>query len=314
MIANPGKTFFDLRMMKLEGLIAATFTPFHATGELNLASIPQYVDYLIDSGMKGLYVCGTTGEGVNMTVEERQAVAEAFQSATNGRIPVIVQVGANSLGDCRILAAHAESIQAAFVSANAPSYFRIENTALLADCMTEIAAAAPKTPFYYYHIPGFTGVSIDMTEFLDRMKADCPTFAGIKYTDTRAFQFQEAVSYDNGRYDILWGCDEMLLSGLIVGGRGGVGSTYGLIPTLYTDLWSAWQSGNWEEARRLQLRSWLFVKTFLKRGHTHQTQKAILKMVGFDFGQSRLPIPPLATGPEDKLRQDLQTLGFLPPH
>ena len=297
--------------MKLTGLIAATFTPFRENGELHLARIPEYVDYLVDSRMKGLYICGTTGEGVNMTVEERQTVAEAFQKAANGRIPVVVQVGANSLRDCRTLAAHAQAIGADFVSANAPSYFRIENTALLADCMMQIAAAAPKTPFYYYHIPGLTGVSIDMTEFLDRMKAHCPTFVGIKYTDTKVFQFQEAIAYDNGQFDILWGCDEMLLSGLIVGGQGGVGSTYGLVPAIYTDLWAAWRSGDWDEARRLQLRSWLFVKTFLKHGHSHQTQKAILNMIGFDFGTSRLPIPPLAPGTKENLQKELANAGFL---
>ena len=297
--------------MKLTGLIAATFTPFRENGDLHLARIPEYVDYLVDSQMKGLYVCGTTGEGVNMTVEERQTIAEAFQKAAGGRIPVVVQVGANSIEDCRTLAAHAQAIGADFVSANAPSYFRIENTALLADCMTQIAAAAPKTPFYYYHIPGLTGVSIDMTEFLDRMKANCPTFVGIKYTDTKAFQFQEAMAYNNGQYDILWGCDEMLLSGLIVGGQGGVGSTYGLVPAIYTDLWAAWQSGDWDEARRLQLRSWLFVKTFLKHGHSHQTQKAILSMIGFDFGTSRLPIPPMAPGAKENLQKELVNAGFL---
>lgn len=295
----------------LTGLIAATFTPFLENGSMNLTAIPKYTDYLVRSGMKGLYVCGTTGEGVNMTVAERKSVAEEFLNAASGRVPVIVQVGANSLGDCRDLAAHAESIGAPYISANAPSYFRIENANILARCMTEIAAAAPKTPFYYYHIPGFTGVSIDMTEFLDRMKADCPTFGGVKYTDTRAFQYQEAISYDNNRFDVLWGCDEMLLSGLVLGGRGGVGSTYGLVPKLYTDLWAAWDNGNLAEARRLQLRSWMFVKTFLKYGHSHQAQKAILKMIGFDFGASRLPIPPLADSAEHLLQKELGSLGFL---
>lgn len=294
-----------------QGLIAATFTPFDEKGELALHAIPKYTDFLLQSGMKGLYVCGTTGEGVNMTVEERKATAAAFLEAAADRVPVVVQIGANCLEDCRELAAHAESIGAPVISANAPSYFRIDSTEILARCMTLIAQAAPKTPFYYYHIPRFTGVSIDMTEFLDRMKDQCPTFAGIKYTDTRVFQYQEALCYDHGRYDILWGCDEMLLSGLVVGGRNGVGSTYGLIPKLYIDLWSAWENNRMEQARRLQLRSWLFVKTFMSYGDSHQVQKTILKWIGFDFGASRLPIAPLADGAEKRLQAELRRLGFL---
>lgn len=299
--------------MTLKGLVAATFTPFRKDGELHFDPVKPYVDYLLAAGMNGLYVNGTTGEGVNMSVEERETSAVAFFEAAGGRVPVIVQVGANSLTDSRRLAAHAEGIGAPFISANAPSYFRIDNATILAECMMEIAAAAPKTPFYYYHIPGFTGVSIDMTEFLDLMSENCPTFVGIKYTDTRAFQYQEALAYRDGKYDILWGCDEMLLAGLVVGGTGGVGSTYGLVPKLYVDLMKAWNAGDLETARKYQLRSWAFVKIFLKYGHSHQAQKAILKMIGFDFGSSRLPIPPLKEGADKLMEAELRKEGFLSP-
>ncbi len=297
-------------MGMLQGLTAATFTPFDEKGNLKLGIVDDYVEYLIRSGINALYVCGTTGEGVNMTVSERQQVAEAFIRAVNDRIPVVVQVGANSLVDCRELAAHAESVGATAVSANAPSYFRIDSTKILADCMTEIAAAAPKTPFYYYHIPSFTGVSVDMTEFLTLMETQSPQFAGIKYTDTKVFAYQEAITYNNGKYEILWGCDEMLLAGLVVGGKGGVGSTYGLAPALYRKILDAWDKNDLETARQWQRRSWEMVKVLLRYGHILPTQKAVMKMLGFDFGTSRLPITPLKSDAESQIRADLEKIGF----
>ena len=79
-------------MALLEGIIAATFTPFHDDGTLKLEAIPEYVDYLIEGGVRGLYVCGTTGEGIGLTIEERKKTSEAFLKAADGRVPVVVQV------------------------------------------------------------------------------------------------------------------------------------------------------------------------------------------------------------------------------
>ena len=298
-------------MPLFDGLTAATFTPFNERGTLHFEPIAGYVDYLIAEGMTGLYVCGTTGEGISMTVAERQQAVEVFLETTAGRIPVAVQVGANSLDDARTLAAHAETAGVAAISANAPSYFRIDNTQVLADCMICIAEAAPRTPFYYYHIPNLTGTLLDMTAFLTIMEARCPTFAGVKYSDSKAFIYQEAAVYGNGKYEILWGCDEMLLSALVLGCSGGIGSTYSLQPAIYRELMAAWHACDLEAARKWQARSWLFVKIFSKYGHPLATQKAILRMLGFDFGPCRLPIPLLADEAEEKLLAELKEHAFL---
>lgn len=293
-------------MKKLKGLVAATFTPFDPKGNLKLDLAQDYIDYLVESGMIAIYTCGTTGEGVSMSVDERKTVTETYLKATRGRIRVVAQVGANSLNDSCALAAHAESIGADYVSANAPSYFKIDCTAVLADFMTEIAAAAPKTPFYYYHIPRFTGVAIDMTDFLQRMEKQCPQFVGIKYTDSAAFAYQEAVEYGSGKYDILWGCDEMYLSGLAVGAQGGVGSTYAMIPRVYHDIIKSWEAGDLKSARKFQMESWMFVKTLLAHGHIIPTQKVAMKMLGFDFGSGRLPITPMDPAAEKRLTESLK--------
>ena len=95
---------------RIEGLVAATYTPFDADGHVDTAVIPRLVDRLLDNGIRGLYVCGSTGEGMSLTHEERKLVAEAYVHASSGRVPVIVQVGHNSLAEASQLAMHAESI------------------------------------------------------------------------------------------------------------------------------------------------------------------------------------------------------------
>ena len=148
----------------LTGLIAATYTPMDEGGRPNPAPIGPMVDRLLDEGVAGLYVCGSTGEGMSLTGTERRVVTESFVAAAAGRVPVIAQVGHNSLREAAELAAHAAGIGADVISATAPSYFKINTVEILVDCMAEIAAAAPALPFYYYHIPVLTGASLDMVD------------------------------------------------------------------------------------------------------------------------------------------------------
>ena len=220
-------------MYRLKGLIAATYTPIHDDGRLNLEPVPAMVDRLIEDGLAGLYVCGSTGEGMSLTGAERKAVAEAFVSAAAGRVPVIVQVGHNSVTEAAELAAHAQQIGADVISATAPGYYKVDSVEMLAACMAQIAASAPDLPFYYYHIPALTGVALDMLSFLRLAGKQIGNLAGIKYTCPTVQEYQACLELDDGRFDILWGCDEMLLSALVVGAQGAVGSTYNIAAPFY---------------------------------------------------------------------------------
>jgi N-acetylneuraminate lyase len=168
-----------MNMKKIEGLIAAAFTPFYEDGSLNLELIPSLVDKLVADGVKGIFVCGSNGEGPNMTSEERMKVAEAFVKAANRRLLIIVHVGHSSIAEAKVLAAHAAEIGADAFSSVAAFYFKPTTVENLANCMIEIAGAAPELPFYYYHIPMLTGVGMDMIEFLEYAGPRIPNLAGI---------------------------------------------------------------------------------------------------------------------------------------
>ena len=294
---------------RLTGLIAATYTPLDASGKLNLRVVPEIVNLLLQDGVAGLYVCGSTGEGMSLSGDERRAVAEAYVAATNRRVPVIVQVGHNSLVEAAALAAHAGKIGADVVSATCPSYFKITNVQSLIDSMAIVAAGAPELPFYYYHIPTLTGSAIDMVDFMRQGSSQIPNLYGLKYTASTLHEFQQCVELDDKRFDVVWGFDEMLLAAMATGATAAIGSTYNIAAKLYAKLIEAFGQGDLVQARRLQAISVTMIRV-LCRYPFHPAMKAVLKMKGLDVGGCRLPLGRLDDGDTKKLKSELEAIGF----
>jgi len=296
-------------MKKIEGLIAAAFTPFNEDGSLNKPMIPVLVDKLIADGVKGIFCCGSNGEGPNMTTEERMEVAEEFVKAARKRLLVIVHVGHSSIAEAKILSAHAAEIGADAFSSVAAFYFKPVSVQNLADCMAEIAGAAPELPFYYYHIPHLTGVGMDMIEFLKCAGPMISNLAGIKYTATTIQEYQACLNYENGRFDILYGLDELLLPAMAVGAKGAIGSTYTFAAPLYLKTIAAFNSGNLEAARAHHAYMVEVIRVLVKYPPI-PGQKAIMKMLGWDLGPSRLPLVTLNKESYNKFHNELDKLSF----
>ncbi len=291
----------------IEGLVAATLAPLGDDGSLAPTKVDAVVDHLIAEGVAGLFVSGTTGEGESLTFDERCVAAEAFVRAAAGRVPVIVQVGRQSLCEGRSLAEHAGSIGADAISSTAPTFFKPKDPESLAWSMAEVAAGAPQLPFYYYHIPRLTGSPADMPAFLRAAESCIPNLRGIKFSDADVIGFQECVRHP--RYDVLWGIDEMLLTGLTLGARGMIGSTYNFAAPLYRRILAAQKAGDLAAAQAEQQRAVEFVEVLIRyRGLP--AFKALMAMIGFDCGPPRLPLVALTAEETDALRADLNAIGF----
>ncbi|WP_266202428.1 dihydrodipicolinate synthase family protein [Pontibacter kalidii] len=295
----------------LQGLIAAPFTPMRADGSLNLALIPAYYNLLKTNGNTGAFICGSTGEGVSLTLDEKKRVAEAWAEATKGddEFKVITLVGGTCLQDAIDLSKHAQSIGLYAVSFTAPSYFKPASVQLLAECCKAVADAVPQMPFYYYHIPVLTGVGFQMIDLLAEVDGKVPNFKGIKYTHEDFMDFLSCLQFGDGKYDMLWGRDENLLSALVLGAKGGVGSTYNYAAPLYTRLIDAYNKGETDEARKLQQQSIDMIRLLGKYGGI-ATGKAYMKLIGLDCGEFRLPVRNMSTAQFKSFKEDVAALGF----
>ncbi|QXD15088.1 dihydrodipicolinate synthase family protein [Rhodocaloribacter litoris] len=298
-----------MKYKPLTGLVAAAFTPLQANGALDLDRIPAVVDHLQRDGVSALYILGSTGEGVSLTTQERMAVAEAYVQAARGRLPVVVQVGHNSLAEARTLAAHAQHIGADAISAMPPEYFKPETIEVLVDSLAEITQAAPELPFYYYHIPALTGVHLSMEAFLQQGSKRLSTLAGIKFSDRRLEELQACRHIEPGRFDVLFGVDEMFLSGLVLGVRGAVGSTYNFAAPLFRRILHYVETGNLERAEHLQARANRMIQAILHHGGRGGL-KAVMSLIGLDLGGHRLPLQTPGPDALRAMRQALENMGF----
>lgn len=295
----------------LEGLIAAPFTPMHTDGSLNLSAIPTYYQFLKNNGVTGAFICGSTGEGVSMTTDEKKLVAEAWAACTHQDpdFKVMTLVGGTCLTDCKLLAKHAQEIGLFGISFTAPFYFKPANVQALAEMCAEIAAEVPNMPFYYYHIPVLTGVGFSMIDLLNEVDGKIENFAGIKYTHEDFMDFLSCLHFQNKKYDMLWGRDENMLSALVLGAKGAVGSTYNYAAPLYTNLIEAFNRNDLNAAQQHQQESIDMIRLLGKYGGI-ATGKAYMKLVGLDCGGFRLPIKNMSADQFENFKKDVDALGF----
>jgi N-acetylneuraminate lyase len=295
---------------KTQGLIAAPFTPIDLRGSVDVAPIAAYADWLRRSGVAGAFVCGTTGETASLSCDERREVARAWTDAASPGFRVIVHVGHTCLDSARGLAAHAEAVGAHAISCLAPYFFRPRTVAELVDWCAWIADAAPRLPFYYYHMPSMTGVSFPMAEFMPLAAERIPSFAGIKYTYEDLADFERCLRFGDGAYDVLFGRDELLLSALNRGARGAVGSTYNFAAPLYLRLIAAFERGDHAAASTLQAQAVAMIAACVEGGgHPIASFKSLMPALGVSCGPARSPLVNPTAEQSDALRRRLGEMG-----
>jgi len=296
---------------KIEGLVAAPFTAFKEDGELNLELIPAYYESLKSNQIVGAFICGSTGEGVSLTFSEKVEVLKSWTKLTkkDPDFTLMMFLGGTNVKECKELAKIAEEHGADAISFTSPFYFKPANVEQLAKCCQEVASAAPNTAFYYYHIPVLTGGNYNMIDLLHHVDTLVPTFRGIKYTHEDFMDFLSCLNFKEKKYDMLWGRDENMLSSLVLGSKGAVGSTYNYAAPLYLDLIEAYNQGDFEQVSALQQKSIDMIRLLGKYGGI-ATGKAFMKLVNLDCGAFRLPVANMTKEQFGLFRKDVQAVGF----
>ena len=274
--------------LKLRGLVAPVFTPMHADGSLNLDRVEAQAEHLKGQGVVGVFVAGTTGEGLSLTIPERQQLLERWVAVVGRRFPVIAHVGHNCLGDARELAAHAQRVGATAIAAVPPFYYRPGWQAVIF-CCEQVAAAAPRLPYYYYHIPGNTGVNLELATLMQMVAKRAPTLAGLKFSHNDLVDFSRLVKWSDGEYDLFFGCDELLLAALGVGAKAAIGSTYNFAAPLYRRMIDAFHAGDTNTAIRLNQQV-ADLAEMMKHFGGVPALKTAMRLRGVDCGPCRLPL------------------------
>ncbi len=299
------------KIKKFEGLVAAPFTPIDKNDNIAIGIIPEYYDFLRENGVKGAFVNGSTGEGASLTQKEKQLQLTEWARSykADGEVRIINLVGGTSYQECIENALFSYDAGIAAIAILAPYYFKPADDTHLAEFVARIGEKVPEMPVYFYHIPVLTGVNMPMIGFLQKISKMLPNFAGIKYTNEDFMDYSLCLNFENGSYDILWGRDECMLSALVLGARGAVGSTFNYAAPLYLKLIDAYNRGNIEEARELQLLSVKMISLLGKYGGI-ATGKAYMKYLGLDFGKFRLPVKNMTDKVYEEFVNEVKTLDM----
>lgn len=300
-----------MKIQKLEGLIAAPFTPMREDGNLKVEIIPAYYQLLKKNKVTGAFINGSTGEGVSQTMDEKKAVIKAWADAARNDkdFKVITLVGGTCMADCIELAKYAKATGLHAVALTSPFYFKPAGVRQLAEYCIEAGNSVPDMPFYYYHIPVLNGVNFPMINLIKELDGRLPNFAGIKYTHEDFMDFSSCLNFKNGQYDMLWGRDENMLSALVLGAKGAVGSTYNYAAPLYNHLIEAFEKNDLVTARKLQQKAIDMIELLGKYGGI-ATGKSFMKLMGLDCGAFRLPVKNMSKEEFMHFKKDVEGLGF----
>lgn len=231
-------------------------------------------EHLYKQGVNGLYVCGGTGDGYNMTLEERKRAVEiviGLSPPYNGKI--IVHVGSLNTRDAVHLAEHAAAAGAYAVSSIPPVN---RNHAQLISYYTDIAHAT-QLPLLVYHIPILSGHSLSLDEMCALI--DIEGVVGLKYSDWDLFSMKRLIAR-RPEISVMNGNDEFLFPGLLYGAHGGIGMNYNLMPKLFLATYQAAQDRDLERGMDLQNRFLAYADVFWQYGGIVPNFEALMRDLG----------------------------------
>jgi len=270
----------------ISGAFAAALTPLTDGGAaLDEAAFAPYVGFLAAGGVDGVLVCGTTGEGILLSLEERRRAAELFLDAARMHgLQVAVHCGAQTTADTAGLAAHAAEAGAAAVAVIAPPYYALDERALEAHFAAAAAACAP-VPFYVYEFEARAGYAVPVA-LVDRLRESAPNLRGLKVSDK---PWEKLEPYLLDGLDIFVGAEALLLRGLEAGAAGAVSGLAAVYPEVVAAVVHERSESAAREAERL--------RADLETFPFHAAAKAVL-------GRRGVPVGPDVRAPLRRLTDD----------
>lgn len=295
-----------MRHKEFKGIYPAIMTPFDSRGAVSEGGLRKMVNHALGAGVDGFYVCGGGGEGLLLTVAERQEVLEVVLDEVKGRSSVIAHVGAFQISDVLTLARHASQVGADAVASMPPAYFYLPDLEGLVNFYQQVAEASG-LPVLAYNIPARLPVNLD-TQTFERL-IQIPGVIGLKDSSGDLCQITLTAMINDGKIVVFNGEDRALWYGLMAGCVGGIGSSYPVMVHLFVNLYRAFVSGDSSKALQLQRQINVILREILKF-NSLAAVKQILKWLDLDCGDPRPPTAPLSGDQAKVLKERLEKVGF----
>ena len=281
-------------MKKITGVIPAFISPFTESG-IDVAAAKAHAKRLVEKGADGLYVGGSTGEMIFMSVSERKTLLEAVVEAVPEGFPIIAHVGAASPADAFELAKHADKSGAAAISSVAPFYYKY--TYAEVKKYYEKLSGMTSIPTVVYNVPNLSGAALSGGQLGELMAME--NVSGMKFTSSDYYTFERLrhAFPDKALYN---GCDEMLCAGLAMGADGGIGTTYNLMIDRFVKIYKFFKEGKVAEAFEVQKGVNDVVEELFKYSLLPAV-KYLVKLTGCDCGECRDPFIPLTDAEKQTL-------------
>ena len=276
------------KLEKYEGVIPAFYACYDEAGEVSPERVRSLTQYFIDKGVKGVYVNGSSGECIYLSVADRKLILENVMEVAKGKLTVIAHVACNNTKDSVELAKHAESLGVDAIAAIPPIYFRLPDYSI-AKYWNDMSAAAPNTDFVIYNIPQLSGTTLTPALYAEMRKN--PRGIGVKNSSMPTQDIQIFVA----DHIVFNGPDEQFISGRVIGAKAGIGGTYGVMPDLFLKLNELIKQSDFETAKELQYAiNDVIYKMVSGRANLYAVIKEILRLnEKLDLGSVREPLEPL---------------------
>ncbi len=264
------------------------------------------VNYCIEKGVHGVVPCGTTGEFVNMTVEERRRVIDVVVDEVNGRIPVIAGTGASGTKQALEMTKYAKDAGADAALVVTPYYLKPTNRGIYEHYFT--IASEVDLPLILYNIPQCTGLPLpwQMVEDL----AEVPNIVGVKDSSGQLSFILSVLEKVRDKISLLCGHDEVVVGALAAGASGAILASANFIPDVWVEVYASVEKGDLQKARELQYRVQKIARITVASGAVGT--KEALNMMGIKVGPVRMPLSvggELTYEAREELRLDLEKIG-----
>jgi 4-hydroxy-tetrahydrodipicolinate synthase len=293
---------------EIEGIIPAVVTPFDESENVDEAGFRKIVNYLIDSGVHGIFPVGSQGEFFTLTNEEKRRLIDIAVEEARGRVFVMPNTGAITTRESIELSRYAEKAGADCVSVITPFFISPSQEELYGH-FKDICHSV-KIPVLCYNNPGRTGGVALSPVTLARLAEELPNFAGIKDSSGDLTQVAEMIRLCPPRFKVIMGRDTLIYGALVYGAAGAIAATANVAPKLIVGIYEAFKGGDLEKAKGYQ-RDLAPLRIAFGLGTFPVVVKEALNIMGLPGGRCRKPIEPLSDDKRAQLRDILGKMGLI---